>query len=752
MTMRRQFSNRHLGAASVALLIGACTTQPTFQAKTAERGTQTEAAPTVDAAAAGSDREDERNTKVTRLAGPRPDANPVFDPADTAPSTIKATPDEIANLVNGEEVDGEVALTPQTVPAFIDTVFGAVLNVPYSMGPGVAEKTQIVSLRGSMQMSKAAFFSQVQTALEDYGLVTTIENGSVRILESSALAAGAPIFIRARAHASVPETSRPVIQFFELQSVAANSIIDVLKDAYPDENAVKFTPDQGTNTLVIAGNADDVAEAARIVERMDVPRLAGARVARIEPVFWGADDLSRTLVQILNTEGYQAIEAARSVQRAVNILSVPSINQLIIFATQQDAYVRALYWVNELDQPSALGDDRAVFIYTARNTDATTLGELISRLPIGQGEDGAGVGVSVTPGAPQGQGAQLGPNGQTGGNFGGGQNDPGIASNGRITIDVAGNRILFYGTPSEFQRAEQLMRQLDTPPPQVLIEVTVAEVTLTDEADFGIDFQINQAIQNGTAILGTAQGLTLGGSGFNFSFEGDDVGVGLNASASNQKINVLSTPRLVARSGGSASIQVGTDVPVITSQRATNVNQGNNAATDVLQSVSYRQTGILLNIEPIVYGDDRIDVTISQEVSSTTDDAFPGISSPTISNRNLQTEISLRQGQTAVLGGLMQDNLEYNVNGIPFLKDIPGVGNLFKTNSTNNTKTELVVFITPYVIKTDAQAQRATSHFLDSINAALRISRGSSYTLNPFGNYLGDENVIEHGGSLNKQP
>ena len=739
--MRKNSILRLSSSVSLSILMAGCASYPALSTKAVEKTPTTDEQPFE--TAGGAERPDsgsERRPNVTTLKSPSPNNNPVLSPADFAPTTIKATPEQIAALVTDEEIDGEVALTPQVLPVFIDTVFGVLLDIPYSMGPGIADQREIVSLRGSMQMSKIAFFTQVQLALEDYGLVTTIENGAVRILQSSALASEAPIFIKSRAFPSVPESSRPVVQFFELQSILVNSIIEVLKDAYPDDTAVKFTPDPGTNTLLIRGNPKDVAEAARLVERIDVPRLAGAQVARIEPVFWPAEDMASTLIQILSTEGYQAINASGIVQRAVNILTLPNINQFLIFSTQPEAYQRALYWVNELDQPSSIGDTETVFIYRVRNTDASELGELISKIPL--------VAASTTPGATPVAPIPT-PTANTNGALGatGTSGSGPFVGGGRITVDIAGNRLLFFGTASEFQRIQQLLRQLDTPPSQILIEVTVAEVTLTDDSQFGIEYQLRQAIDNGLAVFGTTGGLGIGGGGFNFDFTGDDLLVALNALATNQKVNVLSTPRLVARSGGAASIQVGTDVPVITSQRATEFNQG-GAGTDVLQSVTYRQTGVLLNVEPIVYGDDRIDLTVTQEVSSTTTSATPGIASPTISNRSIDTQISLREGQTAVLGGLMQDNYTRNVTGIPFLKDIPGVGTLFKSTNANTTKTELLIFVTPYILRSDDQIESATRRYMDSINNSLAVSRGSAYTLNPFDNELGTPSSVVHGGSL----
>jgi len=199
------------------------------------------------------------------------------------------------------------------------------------------------------------------------------------------------------------------------------------------------------------------------------------------------------------------------------------------------------------------------------------------------------------------------------------------------------------------------LEQLDTPAPEVLIEVQIAEVTLTDETNFGVDFFIDDLGNNSVTATAATGGLGLGSSGLNVNILSGNVDAALNAFSSNRRVKLLSTPILVARSGGEAEIQVGQDIPIITAQRAAN-NQNGDGNTDILQSIDYRKIGNLLSIAPIVFSDDRIDLSITQEVSSTVDVSNSTISSPTISNRSLSTQLSLEDGQTAVLGGLISEN------------------------------------------------------------------------------------------------
>jgi len=310
-----------------------------------------------------------------------------------------------------------------------------------------------------------------------------------------------------------------------------------------------------------------------------------------------------------------------------------------------------------------------------------------------------------------------------------GQGSQGQFMNGRVLTDPIGNRIIFTGTATEFAQLRNLLNTLDTPAPQVVIEVMIAEVTLTDKTSLGVNL-FGSEMRGDGLLTGSTEGLKIGGGGLVLSFKGDDFRANLAAEASNNRVNILQRPQLVARSGGSARFQVGTDVPIITSQRAVNTQTGGDG-TDVLQSVQYRQTGVILDLQPVVYGD-RVDITISQEISEVGESTNSAIASPPILNRSLTTQISITDGWTGVLGGLISNNYSKTNTGVPFIKDIPLIGSAFQTNSVSGNRTELVMLITPYVIRGDEDMADMADSLSRDINAAFRTGRGWSYTLTPF--------------------
>lgn len=662
-----------------------------------------------------------RASKTVEILDPVPESEAVVAKIPQA----AATAEQIAAIVPQRDV--EISFPPQPLNQFIDTVFGEVLKVSYVTGPGVAQRREIIALRGPSVMDSRQFFLMVQLALQQYGLALVVEGGVVRVVQDPVLSGQAPVFIRTRAMAETPATSRPVIQFFPVSSLDAQSLLTLLNEVYPNRGAVRFTVQAETNTIMMAGGAREVASAAAVLDELDRPLYSGAKIARVTPVFMSTEQLAESLGRTLVAEGFQIGNPVEGRARALTLLPVQFANQLLIFSTDPRAFERALYWVSQLDQASALGDAQGVFVYTAQNASAEDLGALVAQA--------AGGGQSQQPGA-----AVTAPERavrRVNGVRAGAQppDTSAVAQQfGALTVDTAGNRIIFRGTPSEFERLRGLLEQLDTPPAQVLVELTIAEVTLTDETRFGVEWLLDQSITDGTLSASTlgATAREAGGLGVSAThiFSRGRVQAALNAFASNRNLNILSTPRLVARSGSSAEILIGTDVPIITSQRASNSQTGGDS--DILQTVQYRQTGVILNVRPVVYGDGRIDISLYQEVSSQQPNLTAAISSPLILNRSVTTKLSLQEGMTAVIGGLIQDNYTREQRGVPGLKDVPLLGGAFRSDRVGGDKVELLILVTPYLIRDGDEMSGVADRMASGINRTMSRRGPQTFTLLPW--------------------
>ncbi len=294
--------------------------------------------------------------------------------------------------------------------------------------------------------------------------------------------------------------------------------------------------------------------------------------------------------------------------------------------------------------------------------------------------------------------------------------------------DTQSNRIIFQSTSERYAELLSLFRQLDTPPPEVLIEVTIAEVSLSTDTRSGVEFLMREIGTKGYSV-GTLGGLELANSGVTGRYSDPNVTINFSALSTNNQINVLSTPRIVTKSGATASIQVGTDVPIITSQTASDSLIG--GTSDILQSVDYRETGVLLDVSPTVLSSDRIDIEINQEVSSAETNPNQAIASPIISSRTITSELTLQDGQSAILGGLIENRYTEGGSGVPFLKDIPLVGRFFSTETLVESDTVLLFMITPYILDTADDRARAVEALASSVNRRFNNTGEQSETLMP---------------------
>ena len=648
--------------------------------------------------------------------------NPVID---TQPSELGRVPfisertdavdaqaDGRAPRLGATRVDAFVPAMP--LPQFIDVVFGEILDTPYVTGPAVAARTDIVQLRSSGTMGARDFLSLIDTALREYGVRVVPENGTYRILEDSSLRARIPRFIRSRARAETRDDLRPVIQFVELEALDANSMFNFLQQAFGRNNdKISFTSNPLNNFITLSGLPADVDAALAIILELDELNYAGTQVERYSPRYWSADELVDVLAEALTVEGWQVSTSLRE-NRTIALLPVAYSNDIFIFSRSAEAKRRTEAWLRELDRPVEGGDATQLYIYQVKNVAAADLAGVANAVLAGTPRDADRAEVTRSPRR-----------------LGGGPSEPIVVdpeptsgfesatNSGEVFIvEPIGNRLVYSATAAEFDRYNRLLERLDSLAPEVLIEVQIVEVSLTEDVNSGVELFIDDiGDENVQAVVGTTA-LDLGTSGLDVRIASGNVSATINALQQNRRVKLLSTPVLTARSGGTAEIQVGTDVPIITAQRAAN-NQNGVGAVDILQSVDYRETGVILSIEPVVFSGDRVDLTISQEVSSTLDTASSEISSPTISNRSIATQLTLQDGSTAILGGLIQENTTRDDDGIPLIKDIPVIGKAFSSQAVSIDRTELVVLITAYVLRGQQDMDQFVNTFRGRIDSLM---------------------------------
>jgi general secretion pathway protein D len=261
------------------------------------------------------------------------------------------------------------------------------------------------------------------------------------------------------------------------------------------------------------------------------------------------------------------------------------------------------------------------------------------------------------------------------------------------------------------------VNQLDVMPLQVLVDATIVEVTLTDNLKYGIQWYFNhsnggQNIVESNDLGALAAGAATGGFGYSFLSKSGDIKAVLNAEASNNNVNVISSPSLMVLNNQEASIQVGKEISLMTGSLGSlnNTNTTGSTSNNVFSQQQQRKTGVKLKIKPRVNANGLVTMEVTQSVEDP--GAIPANgTNPSILTREINSSVAVQSGETIVLGGLIKDNNTDDNNGIPLLHDVPILGTLFGSKTRTKDKTELVVLITPRVVKSRQDAGLITDEF-----------------------------------------
>jgi general secretion pathway protein D len=399
-----------------------------------------------------------------------------------------------------------------------------------------------------------------------------------------------------------------------------------------------------------------------------------------------------------------ASEIERIVQGAglvgVTVVPLKRLNGLIIFGRSPDALGEIGKWVDRLDTP---GRDMSSTLYVYRPQFASA--EALART-LG-GVLGAGNGQPLPQAAPT---APVSPGRDVQGSAGAAP-APAMASMGtgtgedeaRVGLDRESNTLLVFASPSKWVQVQRILGEIDRPQRQIMIEASIVEVTLGKTFEFGVDWNVFSgnlqigSVNNGEGdVQPTFPGLSV-------SYFNNDIEAALRALGSRTAIEVISRPKIIAVDNRAARLQVGDQVPVVT-QRAQNTGAGD---APVINSIDYRSTGVILNVTPRIVGDSRLVLDVSQEVSSVGRTRTSGIDSPTIQQRRFESTLVLENGATVALGGLISSTQSDGDSGVPWLKDVPAVGSLFKSQTRDRTRSELIVLLSARILDDKASVDRA---------------------------------------------
>jgi general secretion pathway protein D len=527
-------------------------------------------------------------------------------------------------------------------------------------------------------------------------------------------------------------------QIFRLQHENANNLVAVLRPLISPNNTINVTP--GTNALVITDYADNLQRLGRIITTLDLPTATDVEVIGLKHAI--ALDLA-PLLQRLIESGNAALPVAAAGSPATTdnqyrTTIVPEVrtNSLILRAANPARLAQARTLIEKLDQPGSAAASGNLHVVYLKNADAVRLANTLRAAM--QGQPGA-----IAPGASLSGSAPLSPTSSsltgasplgagTGSGMGAG---PGSSSNaaqtstgGQIQADPATNSLIITAPEPQYRQLRAVIDQLDGRRAQVLVESLIAEVDANKAAQFGIQWQNVMGQKGGTVgILGTNYGSD-GNNLLNLAIKGGSgtvvPGAGLNVATASQvngvyvlnslanflqtnaNSNILSTPTLLTLDNEEAKIVVGQNVPFVTGQYATNNTV--NGAVNPFQTIERRDVGLTLRVRPQISETGNVKLTIYQEVSSVVNNSV-GSSTGLITNkRSIESNVLVQDGSIVVLGGLLADEYTNNGAGVPWLSNIPWLGALFRNESRERKKTNLMVFLRPVVLR-DGDSTQAMS-------------------------------------------
>jgi general secretion pathway protein D len=659
-----------------------------------------------------------------------------LDPASTGGSVSDARAGDKGYEINFEN-------TP--VATVAKAILGDILGIGYTIDPRVQGT---VSLSSGRAVPRKDLLFVVENALRMSGVALVRDGQDYRLIPTAeATAAGS-------ADWAADPSAGYGISVIPLQYVSAQTLIKLLDNYAAKPGTVRAEPSR--NLIVIQGNSADRRAAIQTALSFDADWMLGQSV--------GIYPLSNSTPETLITELNRIVDSGQGglSQDLVKLEPIGRQNAILAVTRKPDLLKRVATWITRLDKSGGAGTD--VKVYRMRYGDAKQVAALLTDmfignsggfdLPSNQLSPGSGA-VASSSGAPTSRSAApgttssfsqtpptaqsnsfesrfgnqrvAGPSTWASGPVPSSTNPmPGaptsLLPNVRIMADGSNNRLLIYANQENYGVIKHALEQLDRPPMQVAIEATIAEVTLNDNLQYGVQFFVKSsnlgAPPNTGSIVNTAANVAANAlinrvlPGFNFLIGTEaQPQVIINALHAVTEVKILSNPSLVVVDNQIATLQVGDQIPVTTQSAQSVIAPG----APLVSNVDYRNTGIILRVAPRINAGGNVLLNIEQEISSVADNANANTLTPTVSQRRVASSIAVANGQTVLLAGLISDTQNRGRNGIPGLDKIPLFGEAFSQNNGTVHRTELIIFIRPQIIRNGVDANRVAAQLRDRI-------------------------------------
>jgi general secretion pathway protein D len=661
--------------------------------------------------APGTDRSGTKQAFISRGSGQFIGTNDAVAPA----KTFKGTDGVTINLLNAP------------IAQAAKTVLGDILKADYVIADKV---TGTVTVQTSAPVEPAAVADIFEAVLKTNGIALIRDEGHYRLAPLAA-AAGAPVSLDRQ-----PRGPGITTRIVPLRFIAAAEMRRVIEPMF-DKGAI-LRVDEQRNLLVVNGTGRELANLDNLVSIFDVDWMRQMSFAVFPVKTADPEVIAKELETVFGTDKDGPLKGV------IRIVPNTRLNSVLVISSRPEHLDTARTWIARFENLSAEKDEQ-IYSYKVQNRPAAELAEVLHKVlatdvqsgaaspagvaprfesatvasPAQSNRTGTGLGSSI---AGLGAGTAVGGAASRSSLFSSVQSSPrqdasAAASSSyragaaKVVVDEQMHTLVIQTVPTEYQRIERILRRLDVPATQVMIEASIAEVTLTDELRFGVKWFFEKGNHSFTFSDAATGAVASAFPGFSYFLTASNINVALDVLSNITKVNVISTPNVTVMDNKTAMLQVGDQVPISTSTSQSVAAAG----APILNSIQMIDTGVILSVTPHVNDNGRVLLDIEQEVSTATPTTTSNINSPTIQQRRVRTTVAVADGEAVALGGLIQERNTVGRNSVPVLGDIPLLGNAFGTKDDQINRTELLILIRPRVVRDGEDARRATDEYRSRI-------------------------------------
>lgn len=566
----------------------------------------------------------------------------------------------------GEKIDIAFNFDNAEIKDILHVLLGEILNVNYILDNRVAGK---INLHATGQVYKEELLSMLNTLLNVYNFALLKEGEIYRVLPKPEARQESTIVTIGN---KIPPWSKDIVtQIVPLKYESARNLQTTLRPLMTNIGNIVTHGD--SQFIILIDNASHMEKLLTLIATLDIPFFAGKSVKFYEFKYADARNAAKDLSSFA-----QSLGGKIGAEGGFNFIPFTDTNKMLVITRIPELLPKIDLWIKNIDVPPTAADEELkIYVYKMQHQKAETLVPVLTQIYTEKM-----AAIPKVPGKEQ-------------------------AEAMKIVADPKTNALVVKALPIDYRNIKSIIEAIDATPQQVFIEVLIVEVSLDDSLNYGAEWQWDMKnLKLGGLPLGKDEtGIPTGfRSPYIFSNRGN-IEILMNILASNSNVKILSAPHILVRDEQPANIQIGSQVPILSSS-------GQQTGTTVtFEQVQYRDTGIILTVTPHIAENDFVTLDIKQEVSNAEETTTAKIDSPTFSTRRAETSLVIKSGHSISLGGIIEHKDEKSVSKIPLLGDIPYLGNLFKSTAIKNKKTELIMLITPYIANNAEEADVLTNTF-----------------------------------------